>query len=242
MADGGKRGEPIKVAVPEDQGTSVPAVVDPILEKYIAALGGPAAVQKVTSRIEKGTADLAGKQVPIDIYVQAPDKRVSVMHMPNGDSITAYNGTVGWLSVPGRPTQWMSASEADASRLDADLGLPLHMRRIFDEVRVMASEKIDGRDVDVVQGLRPDKPPVKFYFDRESGLLLRMVRYTETAVGLNLTQIDYADYRDSGGVKIPYRWTVARPRGQFTIQVESAQQNVPVDEQKFAPPAASGQK
>jgi len=242
MADGGKRGVPIKVAVPEDQGTSVPAVVDPILEKYIAALGGPTAVQKVTSRIEKGTADLAGKQFPIDIYSQAPAKRVSVMHMPNGDSITAYNGTVGWLSVPGRPTQWMSASDADASRLDADLELPLHMRRIFNEMRVMASEKIDGRDVDVLQGLRPDKPPVKFYFDRESGLLLRMVRYTETAVGLNLTQIDYADYRDSGGVKIPYRWTVARPRGQFTIQVESAQQNVPVDEQKFAPPAASGQK
>lgn len=238
MADtGAKPGGLIKVAVPEDEGTSVPAVVDPILEKYIAALGGPAAVQKVTSRIEKARADLAGKEFPIDIYAQAPNKRVSVMHMPNGDSITAYNGTVGWLSVPGRPTQWMSASDADASRLDGDLALPLHMRSIFNEMRVMAAEKIDGRDVDVLQGLRPDKPPVKFYFDRESGLLLRIVRYTETAVGLNPTQIDYADYRDSGGVKIPYRWTVARPRGQFTIQVESAQQNVPIDEQKFVPPA-----
>jgi outer membrane lipoprotein-sorting protein len=238
-ADTTKRSEPAKAATAEDQGTNVAAVVDPILEKYIAALGGAASIQTVKSRIAKGSADLAGKQFPIDVYAQAPDKRVSVMHMPNGDSITAYNGTVGWLSVPGRPTQWMSASDADASRLDADLSLPLHMKQIFSDLRVMTPEKIDGRDVDVLQGLRPDRPAVKFYFDRQSGLLVRLVRYTDTALGLNPTQIDYADYRDSGGVKIPYRWTIARPRGQFTIQIESVQQNVPIDERKFVPPPAA---
>jgi photosynthetic reaction center cytochrome c subunit len=237
-----KRSEPAKTAAVEDQGTNVAAVVDPILEKYIAALGGAPSIQKVRSRIAKGSADLAGKQFPIDVYAQAPDKRVSVMHMPNGDSITAYNGTVGWLSVPGRPTQWMSASDADASRLDADLLLPVRMREIFSDLRVMTAEKIDGREVDVMQGLRPEKPPVKFYFDQQSGLLVRLLRYTDTALGLNPTQIDYADYRDSGGVKIPYRWTIARPRGQFTIQIESVQQDVPIDEQNFLPPPAAPEK
>ena len=236
-AEMGRSSEPPKVAAPEDQGTNSAAIVDPILEKYIAALGGAASLQKVTSRVQKGSADLAGKQFPIEVYAQAPDRRVSVMHMPNGDSITAYNGTLGWLSVPGRPTQWMSPSDADASQLDADLSLPVHMKQIFSDLRVMTPEKIDGRDVDVLQGLRPDKPLVKFYFDRQSGLLVRLVRYTDTALGLNPTQIDYADYRDSGGVRIPYRWTVARPRGRFTIQVESVQQNVAIDERKFAPPA-----
>jgi photosynthetic reaction center cytochrome c subunit len=228
----------------EDQGTNQAAVIDPILEKYIAALGGAASIQKVTSRVQKGSADLAGKQFPIDIYAQAPDKRVSVMHLPNGDSITAYNGAVGWLSVPGRPTQWMSPGEADATRLDADLSLPVRMKQIFSDLRLMTAEKIDGRDVNVLRGLRPGNPPVNFYFDQQSGLLVRLVRYTDTALGLNPTQIDYADYRDSGGVKIPYRWTIARPRGQFTIQIESVQQNVPIDERKFAPPApaASEQK
>jgi hypothetical protein len=88
-----------------------------------------------------------------------------------------------------------------------------------------------------LQGLRDGKPPVNFYFDQQSGLLVRMVRYLDTPLGLNPTQIDFADYRDSGGVKIPYRWTIARPRGQFTIQVERVNQNVKIDERKFAPPA-----
>jgi photosynthetic reaction center cytochrome c subunit len=236
-AEAADHSAPLKNPPAEDPGASSAAIVDPILEKYIAALGGTASLQKVTSRIEKGSADLSGKQVPIDIYVQAPDKRVSEMHLPNGDSITAFNGTGGWLSVPGRPTQWMGSGESDASRLDADLYLPLRMKQTFTEFRVLPSSKIDGRDVNVLQCLREGKPPVNFYFDTQSGLLVRLVRYVDTALGLNPTQIDYADYRDSGGVKIPYRWTIARPRGRFTIQIEQVQQNVPIDGQKFAQPA-----
>jgi photosynthetic reaction center cytochrome c subunit len=224
-----------------DGGSDAKAVVDPVLypvlDKYIAALGGAAAIQKVTSRVERGSADLGGRTFPVDIYAQAPDKRVSVMHLPNGDSLTAYNGTVGWLSAPGRPIQWMSQAEADASRLDADLHLPLRMKDIFTDFRLLAPQRIDGREASVVQGLREGKPPVNFYFDQQSGLLVRLVRYIDTPLGLNPTQIDYADYRDSGGVKIPYRWTIARPSGQFTILVEQVQQNVPIAEQKFAQPA-----
>ena len=39
-------------------------------------------------------------------------------------------------------------------------------------------------------------------------------------------------------MKIPYRWTIARPSGRFTIQVESVQQNVAIDDSKFEKPAA----
>jgi photosynthetic reaction center cytochrome c subunit len=220
-----------------DVGADTKAVVDSIFDKYVAALGGAPAIQRVTSRVEKGSADLGGRTFPVDIYAQAPDKRVSVMHLPNGDSLTAYNGTVGWLSAPGHPIQWMSQAEADAARLDAELDRPLRMKNIFTDFRLLAPQAIDGREASVVQGLREGKPPVNFYFDQQSGVLVRLVRYIDTALGLYPTQIDYADYRDSAGVKIPYRWTIARPSGQFTIQVEQVQQNVAIAKEKFAQPA-----
>ena len=213
------------------------AAAPAILNKWVAALGGATAIQKVTSRIEKGSVDLGGRQMPIDIYAQAPDKRLSAMHLPNGDSITAYNGTAGWLTVPGRPTQWMSPAETDVSRLDAELYLPLRINEIFSEFRVLPTEIIDGHEVSVVQGLRAGKPPVNFYFERQSGLLVRLVRYVDTPLGLNPTQIDYADYRDENSVKIPYRWTIARPSGRFTIQIERVQQNVAIPPDKFTQPA-----
>jgi photosynthetic reaction center cytochrome c subunit len=73
----------------------------------------------------------------------------------------------------------------------------------------------------------------------QSGLLLRLVRYSETPFGLLPTQVDYADYREVDGVKVAYRWTLARPSGRFTIQAKELKQNVPVDDAKFAKPAGS---
>jgi len=213
----------------------VPA--DPILEKYVSALGGASAIQKVKTRVERGSADIGGKQFPIDIYAEGPDKRVSVMHLPNGDSVTAFNGAVGWLSVPGRPTRWMGGPDVEGARFDAEFYLPVRMKEIFPELKVGGTEKIDGKDTTLVLGTRQGKPPVKFYFDPTSGLLVRVLRYTDTALGLNPTQIDYSDYRDVEGVKTPYRWTIARPSGRFTIQVEQVQQNAAIDAAKFAAPA-----
>src|SRR5262249_15722244 len=98
---------------------------------------------------------------------------------------------------------------------------------------------IDSRNVNVVVGTREGKPPVKLYFDQQSGILVRVVRYADTPLGLNPTQIDLADYREEGGVKTPFRWTIARPGGKFTIQLEQIQQNVPVDDEKFIAPAVA---
>ena len=219
-----------------DESNEASQPIEPILQKYLAAVGGASAVQRVSSRVEKGNVSMAGRQIPIEIYAQGPDKRVSILHLPGGDSITAFDGRSGWLGNPGRPPRPMGPSEIDTARLDADLYFPVHVKEIFSELRVAPSEKIGGQDLTVVRGLRPGNPPVKLYFDK-SGLLFRMVRYGDSALGLNPTQVDYADYRDSGGVKIPYRWTIARPSGRFTIQVDKVEQNVPIDAAKFAPPA-----
>jgi hypothetical protein len=180
--------------------------------------------------------------MPIEIFTKAPDKRISLMHTPNGDSITAFDGHSGWLGAPGRPPREMASSENDAARLDADLHFATDIPKLFQQIRVGRREKIGDKDTTVLMAMREGQPPVKLYFDKQSGLLVRMVRYTETALGRNPTQIDYADYRDSGGTKTPFRWTIARPGGRFTIQVDEAQSNVPIDDQKFARPEAPAQR
>jgi hypothetical protein len=70
-----------------------------------------------------------------------------------------------------------------------------------------------------------------------SGLLVRSVRYTDTKVGLSATQVDYSDYRNVAGVKVPYKWTVSWLDGQTMYEMSEIQPNVPVDAAKFAKPA-----
>jgi photosynthetic reaction center cytochrome c subunit len=211
---------------------------DQLISKYIQALGGAEAIEHALSRVGKGTVTFAGRRLPIEVFAKAPDKRMSVIHMTSGDSITAYDGQEGWLATPNHPIHEISGSELDAARLDADLHFPLHIKQIFTELEVDQSDKIGDREVYVMSGIRPGRPPVKLYFDKKSGLLLRQVRYSESPLGDNPAQIDYEDYRDSAGIKTAFRWTIARPGGQFTVQLEQIQQNVPVDDAKFAKPAS----
>ena len=107
---------------------------------------------------------------------------------------------------------------------------------MYSKFKVAAGEKIDSHDTYLVEASAEGQPPLHLYLDKETGLLLRLVRYAQSPLGLNPTQIDYADYRDADGVKIPFRWTQSRPGNRFTIKVEELQQNVPVDDAKFAPP------
>jgi len=217
---------------------------DQLIDKYLQAAGGAAAIGKTTSRVMKGTITFGDRNVAIDIYSKDPDKRISFTHTPDGDSVTAFDGHDGWLGNPGRPAREMHGSELDAAAMDADLHFAVHLKEMFSDAQMQGTERVDGRDAYLVIGQREGKPPLRLYFDEQSGLLVRLVRYGDTPLGLMPTQIDYADYRDAGGVKIPFRWTLARPSGRFTIQVSEVKENVPVDDAKFVKPPAppEGQK
>jgi photosynthetic reaction center cytochrome c subunit len=213
-----------------------------LIENYVQALGGASAIDNVTSRVMKGKIEFGGKSFPIDIYCKHPEQRVSYTHNPNGDSITAFNGHEGWMKNPGMPLREMHAGDLDGAAIDADLHLATDLKQIFTQSRVRGTEKIDDHDAYVVVGRREGKTPIRLYFDKDSGLLLRLVRYGETALGWMPVQIDFADYRPVKGVKLPYRWTLARPGGRFTIQVSEVEQNVPIDDAKFVKPPAPPQE
>jgi photosynthetic reaction center cytochrome c subunit len=228
--------QPVPDKAPDEEAatpTNLPPA-EQIFAKYVDALGGAAAIGKLSTRVEKGTVDLSGRQFPIDILSKSPGKRLSVIHLPNGDSMTAYDGTSGWTSAPHGPVREIPAPEVTSAQLEADLQLPLHLKQFFSDLRTGKPEKIGDHDVNVVSGLSAGQPAAKFYFDEQSGLLLRVLRYVDSPLGRNPTQIDYADYRDQGGVKVPFQRTIARPGSHFTIRIEQAQNNVPVDDAKFA--------
>jgi photosynthetic reaction center cytochrome c subunit len=209
---------------------------DQFFAKYLSAVGGPDALRKINSRVEKGTLSIGDQHSAADVFQKGPDKRLSIMHLAGGDSVTAFDGHSGWMAVPGRPPHMMTDAENEAAHMDADLCFPIDVKTLRQKFTVEAGEKVDGHDTNLVIGKTEGQPPLKLYFDAQSGLVLRLVRYAETPLGRLPTQIDYSDYRDADGVKIPYRWTLSRPGNRFTIQIDQVQQNVPIDDGKFNPP------
>lgn len=232
MAMAGAPGVPKKVDL-----SKLPPAND-LIDKYVQAVGGAAAIEKISSRVEKGSmTGFGGRKFPVEIFAQAPDKTATLTHFPNGDSVSAYNGQEGWMVFPGRPARDMEGADLDAAKMDSNLHLPIDLKNMFHEFKIGPPEKIGGADAYQVIGINQGQPPVEFYFDEQSGLLVRLVRYADSPLGLYPTRIDYADYRDQDGIKVPFTTTTARPGTSSTIQLDQVQQNVSIDAAKFVKPS-----
>jgi photosynthetic reaction center cytochrome c subunit len=207
-----------------------------LLENYIGAVGGAAAIESVMSRIAKGSENFRGQSTSLEIFTKAPNKQAVVRHYPKGNGITVFDGHAAWFTISGSPVRDLHGASLDAVALDADLQFPLHIRQYYSELHVEYPEKIGERESYVLLCVRESQPPAKLYFDRQSSLLVRQVRYTESALGLNPEQIDYSDYRDVNGVQVPFRITIFGPTSISTIQIDEVQENVPVNDIQFSRP------
>jgi photosynthetic reaction center cytochrome c subunit len=236
--------DPNEVEIRQRPNPTAPSV-DQIFNKYIQGLGGAQRLAGLTSFVGHGTYegfDTEGDKVPVDIYAKAPNQLTTVVHLKTGDNIRTYDGRNFWTTSAGTflplPVLVMSGGELEGAKLDAALSFPAQIKQTLKDWRTgFPSTTIDDNEVEIVQGTNADNTPVKFFFDKKSGLLLRQLRFTDTPIGLNPTQIDYADYRDVSGVKVPFHWTVTWTDGRSTTELTSVQPNVAIDAAKFARPA-----
>jgi photosynthetic reaction center cytochrome c subunit len=211
--------------------------VTQLFDNYIRALGGSTAIEKITTRVEKGTITFHGQPQNVEIFTQAPDKQSIVRHLSGTESIvTTFDGQSGWSIAPNRSPREMHDADIAAARMDADLQFPLHIQQLYPELRLEYPEKINDRDAYLLLAIREGQPPIRLYFDEQSGLLVRMVRYAETPLGRNPTQIDYADYRDVDGVQVPFSVTTSVPGNASSIQFKTVQQNAAIDPAQFSKP------
>jgi len=216
---------------------------DQVLDKYLQALGGAQRVASFTSFVAKGSYlgfDDAEKRT-LEMAAKAPAQRTTVIRSPAGVTTTTFDGRAAWIAGPEteRPLPLMSVTgqELDGVKLETELLFPSRIKQALSNWRVGARVVINDREVQPVQGATAQGGTATLCFDVESGLLVRLVRFTESPVGRVVTQTDYSDYRDVSGIKMPFRWTVAWLDGRSTFELTEVQPNVPVDAARFAKPA-----
>ena len=241
--------DPDELEIPEAPSTTAPKP-DQILDKYIQALGGAQRLASITSVVGKGNYegfDTEGDKFPVEVYAKAPNERTTVVHLRAGDNIRTYDSRNAWNTSAGTllpvPVFSLTGGDLEGAKIDATLSFPGQIKQVLKDWRTgFPSASVDDKDVDVIQGASADGTPVKLYFDKKTSFLLRQVRYTDTALGLNPTQIDYADYRDVSGVKMPFTVTTTWTDGRSTITFSELRANVAIDAAKFAKPTGNTPK
>jgi hypothetical protein len=215
---------------------------DAILDKYIQALGGGAKLAALTSFTGRGTYegyDSLSEQVPIDVYAKAPNQLTSVVHTQSGDSVTTFNGASGWVAAADKLMRVLPliGGDLEGAQMDAILSFPARLKQDFQWRTGFPAVTIDDHRAEVIQSAARGAAGTKLYFDTQTGLLLRQVRFVDTAVGVIPTQVDYSDYRDVAGVKVPFKRVITWTDGRSTIQLNQVQANATVEPARFNKPA-----
>ena len=232
---------------PEDaleQAPGMPAANE-ILDKYIQAVGGTQRANALTSIVARGTNAGYGPEAekrPMELYARAAGQRMVVTRTDSGDSSTTYDGTNAWSVLPHRPTPDpvlpLTGDDLAGAKLDTELLFPGRIKQSLIEWRTGFPFTLGDKDVMVVQGrTAAGRPLVKLMFDDETGLLVRQLRYTASPIGRVPTQIDYEDYREVAGVKIPHKWTVTWTGFRETFELTNVQANAAIPAARFAKPA-----
>jgi CubicO group peptidase (beta-lactamase class C family) len=218
---------------------------DEVLTAYVSALGGKAALEKMTSRVAKGTFEISGLAVsgPMEVYAKAPNKIVNILRL--SDQLSAMegsDGSIAWESDPDDGVTEKTGLELFTFMRDADFYQPLKLRQQYPSLYFKGQSKItivkdasgsgEEHEALVLEAPRNGRPRL-FYFDARTGLLI----HTEErdASGKITDGSEYGDYRDVDGIKIPF---AVRRLGnvQINIKLTEVKQNVPVDDSVFVKP------
>jgi photosynthetic reaction center cytochrome c subunit len=216
---------------------------DQVFDEYLQAVGGAPKAAAITSIVFKGTYEgYAEPKAPVDIYVKAPNQRTMIVHTDAGDRTTTFDGNNGWMAAPSAdkpfPLTTYTGGDLDGARLDAVVSLPAGIKQAITRP-VVGSASINDKDVTVVQGTaNGGRSSMKLYFDKQSGLLVRQVRFADTIIGRVPVQVDYSDYRDvaGSGVKLPFHVITTWTDGKSDVLLTSAQTNVAIAPARFNQP------
>jgi photosynthetic reaction center cytochrome c subunit len=225
---------------PSPTPTPAPPTADQILAKYTDAIGGQAAIDKMKTRVMKGTyVGFNGAELQFEASLGAPDKFYVTVTTPQGTNERGFDGKVAW-EKNSRGVNELTNPVLDQMKSMFLSFSNIKLKEELPRLRLGGRDKIGDRNVVIVSGTTADNHRARLFFDTETGLLLRRISYTETMIGVIPEQIDFEDYRDVDGLKLPFTVKISsvEPGLVSTRKYTEIKLNAPVDDSKFKMPPA----
>jgi len=226
------------IVVPAGAQAPATPTVDQVLDKHLSAIGGRAALERVTSMTAHGTLSVpdAGLTGTIEMYSKAPDRVASFVDFGGMQQADAYDGEMGWSEDPQNGIRVKAGAELADAKNGSVFNKELNMKTLYPTMTVSGPERVGTGDTWVITATPAEGTPVKMYYDTESGLMVRQLVTRHTPIGPLEIDIRLEDYRDVDGVRRPH--TIRQMSSMFSavIQLSEIKQNVEIDDAVFRKP------
>jgi len=215
--------------------------VDQILDKYIQAVGGQAAIEKLTTRVMKGEYSVPGKgyKRPVEVYQKAPDKYVTIIHSDEKNVGNGFDGKIGWdFDYSGQGLRELSGGLLAEFNRRSDIHRELHLNVAYTKLTLKGKEKFANREAYVIEAMPAVGNLKKLYFDTRSLLLLRIDTLNPNSGEPPLNELYYENYRMVDDVRLPFTIRNVTP-SQNSMNVfafEEIKHNISVDDAIFRKP------
>ena len=220
------------------EGASAPLpTVDQLLDKYTQALGGKDAMMKIKTRFQKGSRVGAdGGLTPEEVYQKAPDKVLVITTYDDAVYTTGHNGNISWTKDSEGGSD-ITDEMISLVKREALFHKNVDLKQMYSKMAVAGKMAIGDREYFVIDATSAiDDNLEKLYFDPQTGLLFRRYFEFKTALGSVPFNIEYDDYRDVDGVKVPFLIRWSRPGLSWGRKITDVKQNIDIDDAKFEKP------
>ena len=224
--------------------TKTPVVTMPtvkeILAKYVQAIGGRTAYEKIKTRVTKGTQDIpaAGIKGTFETYAAAPNKSVNKAVIGGiGEFLDGFDGQKAWTINPIQGSRDKTGEELLQAKMTYDFYREINLEKVYPKMELKGTEKVGASDAYVIVATPDTLPSETFYFDTKSGLLVRTDATLVTPEGKTPTKNFLEDYREIDGVKMPFRVRTILPQFELIVTTTEVKNNAAVEDSMFAKPA-----
>jgi hypothetical protein len=219
-----------------------------VIERAIKAHGGAEKLSQFTAEITRSRGIIllgGGLNFTQEVHLQLPDriKDATILNVMGQElPVTlVFDGKNGWVR-----SNDMTKEMEDKLRTETLEGLHLaRLSRIVSlkdkdlQIKELGPAKIEGRDAFGIQVACKGRRDVSLYFDKETGLLLKIARPAhdfETGKEVNEERI-FLDYGEIDGLKLPRKFTITRDGKKF-MDVEVTEARLPrkLEAEVFAKP------
>ncbi len=217
--------------------------VDGVLEKYVKAIGGKEAWNKVESRSIKAEFEgPSGETSEWSLQAKAPNKRLTRMESsPWGVLLDGFDGTTAWSKTQ-NGVRTKNGDELSRAEKEADLRREVRLKELYPDLVFKGTETLDGEEVQVLESKPTPTSKERFSFSAKTGLLVRRQSEFKNAAGTDTrVEVRYSEYRAVDGLQYPHvqrlKFSGAGPVVEFVMKVKEVKHNEKFEDSVFRKPS-----
>jgi hypothetical protein len=211
-----------------------------ILDKFVEVTGGKAAYENVHNEKWTGSFEFVGKGIKGTVTSYSADPNKSVTNVDLEGVGTMQDGTDGqtaWQNSSMQGPRIKQGEERAAALREATLRAPLYWRKLYKHVETVGRETIDDQPCYKVVLTPEEGKPETQYYDKKSGLMVKVTMVVTSPMGEIPTETILSDYKEDGGLRQPHKQQHKVAGMDFLITLDHVDYNVDIPENTFDLPA-----